>query len=85
MPRRNGRRQPRFVSYLTVPSKIRFHDLVALVENVPATHFLRPKPIQQRRGQIGTVVMLLDDSRFKLNSQTATVAPMQCCRCGTAN
>jgi uncharacterized protein DUF4926 len=49
-----------------MPSKIRLHDLVALMEDVPATHFLTHKPLQLRRGQIGTVVMLLDDSRFQV-------------------
>jgi hypothetical protein len=52
--------------YLTMPSKIRLHDVVALMEDVPATHFLTHKPLQLRRGQIGTVVMLLEDSRFQV-------------------
>ena len=47
-------------------SKIRLHDVVALMEDVPATHFLTREPLQLRRGQIGTVVMLLDDSRFQV-------------------
>lgn len=49
-----------------MPSKIRLHDVVALMEDVPATHFLTHKPLQLRRGQIGTVVMLLEDSRFQV-------------------
>jgi uncharacterized protein DUF4926 len=52
--------------YLIMPSKIRLHDVVALMEEVPATHFLTHKPLQLRRGQIGTVVMLLDDNRFQV-------------------
>ena len=49
-----------------MPSKIRLHDVVALMEDVPATHCLTHKPLQLRRGQIGTVVILLDDSRFQV-------------------
>ena len=49
-----------------MPSEIRLHDVVALVEDVPATHFLTHKPLQLRRGQIGTVVMLLDASPFQV-------------------
>jgi hypothetical protein len=52
--------------YLIMPSKIRLHDVVALMEDVPATHFLTHKPLQLRRGQIGTVVMLLEDSQFQV-------------------
>ena len=48
-----------------MPSKIQLHDVVALMEDVPATHFLTHKPLQLRRGQIGTV-MLLDDNRFQV-------------------
>jgi len=49
-----------------MPSKIQPHDVVALMEDVPAMHFLTHKPLQLRRGQIGTVVMLLEDSRFQV-------------------
>jgi hypothetical protein len=49
-----------------MPSKIRLHDVVALMEDVPATHFLTHKPLQLRRGQIGAVVMLLDERRFQV-------------------
>jgi hypothetical protein len=49
-----------------MPSKIWIHDVVALMEDVPATHFLTHKPLQLSRGQIGTVVMLLEDSRFQV-------------------
>ena len=49
-----------------MPSKIRLHDVVALMEDVPATHFLTHKPLQLRRGQIGTVVMLLEDGQFQV-------------------
>ena len=36
------------------------------MEDVPATHSLTHKPLQLRRGQIGTVVMLLDNGRFQV-------------------
>jgi hypothetical protein len=52
--------------HLTTPRKIQLHDVVALMEDVPATHFLTHKPLRLRRGQIGTVVMLLEDSRFQV-------------------
>src|SRR6266446_9842750 len=61
---RNGEDFPRLTRcfyYLTMTSKIRLHDVVALMEDVPATHFLTHKPLQLRRGQIGTVVILLED------------------------
>ena len=38
-------------------TQIRSHDLVALLEDVPANHFETGKPLLLRRGQIGTVVM----------------------------
>jgi len=33
-----------------MPSKIQPHDVVALMEDVPAMHFLTHKPLQLRRG-----------------------------------
>jgi hypothetical protein len=47
-----------------MPSRIQLHDVVALMENVPATHFLTHKTLRLRRGQIGTVMMLLDNNGF---------------------
>ena len=40
------------------------HDLVALTEDVAATHFTTHRPLQLRRGQVGTVVMTLDGTHF---------------------
>ena len=37
-------------------------DLVALIEDAPATHFETGRPFLLRRGQIGTVVMTYDGS-----------------------
>lgn len=42
------------------------HDLVALLEEVPARHFATGAPLTLRRGQIGTVVMTYDGSAFEV-------------------
>jgi Domain of unknown function (DUF4926) len=42
------------------------HDVVALTEDVPATHFTTHRPLQLRRGQVGTVVMTLDENHFQV-------------------
>ena len=42
------------------------HDLVALIEDVPATHFETGRPLALRRGQIGTVVMAYGASSFEI-------------------
>jgi hypothetical protein len=46
--------------------KIQLHDVVALMEDVAATHFLTHRPLQLRRGQLGTVVTLLDNNHFQV-------------------
>ena len=45
---------------------IRMHDLVALIEDTPATHFETGRPLLLRRGQLGTVVMTYDGSVFEV-------------------
>jgi hypothetical protein len=45
---------------------IRMHDLVALLEDVPARHFLTGEPLILRRGQFGAVVMTYDGSAFEV-------------------
>ena len=47
-------------------NEIQMHDLVALTENVATTHFATHRPLQLRRGQVGTVVMMLDNDHFQL-------------------
>lgn len=42
------------------------HDVVALLEDVPAEHFLTGQPLLLRRGQVGTIVMTYDDSAFEV-------------------
>jgi hypothetical protein len=39
---------------------IRMHDVVALLEDSPTTHFETGEPLVLRRGQMGTAVMIYD-------------------------
>lgn len=41
---------------------IRMHDVVVLLEDVPATHFEAGRPLTLLRGEVGTVVMTYDGS-----------------------
>ena len=47
-------------------NEIQMHGLVALTEDVAATHFTKHRPLQLRRGQVGTVVMTLDGTHFQV-------------------
>lgn len=38
-------------------TQFRMHDVVALLEDTPASHFETGRPLLLRRGQVGTVVM----------------------------
>lgn len=51
--------------------EIRMHDLVALLEEVPARHFTTGASLTLRRGQIGTVVMTYDGSAFEVEFSDA--------------
>jgi hypothetical protein len=42
------------------------HDVVVLLEDIPARHFETGRPLLLRRGQIGTVVMVFDGSAFEV-------------------
>ena len=42
------------------------HDIVALLEDTPARHFLTGQQLLLRRGQIGTVVMTYDGTTFEV-------------------
>jgi hypothetical protein len=42
------------------------HDVVALLEDTPAHHYLTGQPLMLRRGQLGTVVMTYDGSAFEI-------------------
>lgn len=37
------------------------HDLVALLQDFPTTHFETGRPLMLRRGQIGTIMMTYGD------------------------
>ena len=45
---------------------IQMHDVVALLDDVPAKHFETGQPLRLRRGQIGTVVMSYDGTAFEV-------------------
>lgn len=45
---------------------IHMHDVVALLEEVPTTHFETGQPLVLRRGQIGTVVMTYNSGSFEV-------------------
>ena len=47
-------------------AEIHMHDAVALLEDVPAKHFLTGQAPLLRRGQVGTVVMTYDGSAFEV-------------------
>ena len=47
-------------------TQIRMHDVVALLEDVPATHFETGQPLTLRRGEVGTVVMTYDGSAVEV-------------------
>lgn len=42
------------------------HDTVALLEDIPARHFLTGDSLLLRRGQVGTVVMTYDGNAFEV-------------------
>jgi hypothetical protein len=65
--------------------KIQLHDVVALMEDAAATRFLTHQPLQLRRGQVGTVVMLLTAITSKSSSRIVTAAPTQFCRLTAAS
>ena len=46
--------------------QIRMHDTVALLEEIPAKHFLSGQSLMLRRGQVGMVVMTYDGSAFEV-------------------
>ena len=52
-------------------SEIQLHDLVALLDEMPACHFATGVPLTLPRGQIGTVVMIYDGSTFEVEFSDA--------------
>ena len=45
---------------------LQMHDVVALLDDLPASHFVTGQPLLLRRGQIGTVVMTYDGTAFEV-------------------
>jgi uncharacterized protein DUF4926 len=51
---------------MTMDGVIDLHDVVALLDETPASHFETARPLVLRRGQIGTVVMTYDGSTVEV-------------------
>jgi hypothetical protein len=51
---------------LTGKTMVQLHDIVALLEDVPTTHFETGHPLLLRRGQIGTVVLQYENGVCEL-------------------
>lgn len=47
------------------------HDIVALLDDMPARHFESGKPLVLHRGQIGTIVMTYDGETFEVEFATS--------------
>ena len=47
-------------------NRIHMHDVVALLEDMPAKHFETGRDLLLRRGQVGTVVMTYDGTSFEV-------------------
>ncbi len=47
-------------------NEMHLHDIVALLEDTPALHFLTGQQLLLRRGQIGTVVMIHNSTTFEV-------------------
>ena len=45
-------------------AQLHMHDVVALLDDMPAKHFETGAPLVLRRGQIGTIVMTNGDDTF---------------------
>lgn len=69
--------------YTVIMSDIlHMHDVVALLEDTPATHFESGRPLTLRRGQIGTIVMTYDDGALEvefadLDGRAFAILPLQ--------
>ena len=63
-------------------TRLHLHDVVALLEDIPAKHFETDQPLLLRRGQIGTIVMTYDGSAFEVefagpDGRTYALLPVQ--------
>ena len=66
-------------------TKFHLHDVVALLEDLPAKHFETDQPLLLRRGQIGTIVMTYDEDAFEVefadpDGRTYALLPVQASR-----
>ena len=62
--------------------RIHIHDIVALLEDTAARHFLTGEELLLRRGQMGTVVMIYDGTAFEvefagLDGRTYAMLPIK--------
>jgi len=46
--------------------ELKMHDVVALLQDVPAKHFESGRALVLRRGQVGTVVMNYPDGAYEV-------------------
>lgn len=60
--------------------KLHLHDVVALLEDLPAKHFETDQPLLLRRGQIGTIVMTYDENAFEVEFADLMGELMPCSR-----
>jgi len=63
-------------------TKFHLHDVVALLEDLPAKHFETDQPLLLHRGQIGTIVMIYDGNAFEIefadpDGRTYALLPVQ--------
>ncbi len=49
-----------------MPSDINIHDVVALLQDLSTKHFESGLPLVLRRGQIGTVVVVLSQDAYEV-------------------
>jgi hypothetical protein len=66
-------------------TKFHLHDVVALLEDLPAKHFETDQPLLLRRGQIGTIMMTYDEDAFEVefadpDGRTYALLPVQASR-----
>jgi ribosomal protein L21E len=47
-------------------NKLKDLDIIALMEDIPATHFETGEPITLYKGQVGTIVMDYDGQAFEV-------------------
>lgn len=63
-------------------TQFHLHDVVALLEDIPAKHIETDQPLLLRRGQIGTIVMTYDGNAFEVefadpDGRTYALLPIQ--------